>query len=184
MIEMIGNMFQPATYKVANASISINPDAICITTNGFRKNNGECVMGKGCAAAVKKAIPAIPRQIGKQIGEYGNRAMKILGTSWNGMNIVMFPVKPISESYNGSNAVRHMKSRFNIGDTVPGWACVARTELIETSAKQLVAMTDKFNWTNVVLPRPGCGAGELSWDIVRELLSPILDDRFFAITYR
>jgi hypothetical protein len=36
----------------------------------------------------------------------------------------------------------------------------------------------------VVLPRPGCGAGELDWTrFVRPALTALLDDRFVAITF-
>jgi hypothetical protein len=93
-------------------------------------------------------------------------------------------VKAVSEPFDGENAVAHMAAKFTEGMPVPGWACKARLDIIRKSAHELVAMADKFGWKRVVLPRPGCGAGELSWDDVRPLLEAILDDRFKAITFR
>jgi len=54
--------------------------------------------------------------------------------------------------------------------------------LIERSARELAALADKAGWTTVVVPRPGCGGGGLSWHDVRRLLEPHFDDRFLVIT--
>ncbi|GFE61074.1 ADP-ribose-binding protein [Geobacter sp. AOG2] len=54
--------------------------------------------------------------------------------------------------------------------------------LIERSARELAAMADEAGWTTVVVPRPGCGGGGLSWHDVRRLLEPHFDDRFLVIT--
>ena len=64
------------------------------------------------------------------------------------------------------------------------WEQPADPRLIVRSAKQLVAYADRFGWNTVVVPRPGCGNGRLSWDEdVKPLLDPILDDRFHIITF-
>jgi O-acetyl-ADP-ribose deacetylase (regulator of RNase III) len=158
-------------------------DAICITTNGFTKANGSCVMGRGCALEAAKHWPEIPVKLGWMIRKYGNRCMKVLDTP--NYQIVSFPVKPIKETClpRQANLVKHMRRRIQVGQQIPGWACVARLEIIERSAKQLVEMADKFGWESVVLPYPGCGAGELEWIRVRPVLEGILDDRFTAITF-
>lgn len=39
----------------------------------------------------------------------------------------------------------------------------------------------KMSLTNIYLPRLGCGCGKLEWDTVREVIKPILDDRFIVI---
>ena len=39
-------------------------------------------------------------------------------------------------------------------------------------------------YERIVIPRPGCGAGERSWASIQEVLKPILDDRFFVITFK
>ena len=56
-------------------------------------------------------------------------------------------------------------------------------EIIKQSAYQLVELADSNPWNTIVLPRPGCGAGELSWEQVEPVLANILDDRFKVITY-
>ena len=76
-----------------------------------------------------------------------------------------------------------MRSRFKAGDTVPGWACIASLDIIEDSAKAVVRAADKYQWHNVIIPRPGCGAGELNWSTVKSVLEKHLDDRFNVISY-
>lgn len=76
-----------------------------------------------------------------------------------------------------------MRSRFNPGDWVPGWACVADEVIIKRSAEELVSFAGTYGWSQVILPRPGCGAGELSWEQVKPILTQVLDDRFYVITF-
>ena len=169
MKNWIGNIWQ---YPVKNA-------IIVITTNGFVKRNGDCVMGKGIALTARQRFPYIPRLLGKYIKIHGNRPFNL------GNNLVSFPVKPCGEAYaNDQMIVPHMQGKFNIGDFVPGWAMVADLDLIAASAKLLVQMADKFNWDLVLLPRPGCGNGNLSWAKVKPILSEILDNRFIACTFK
>jgi len=61
------------------------------------------------------------------------------------------------------------------------WYEIADIELIERSAHELMHVIDRLDLEKVLLPRPGCGKGLLSWDIVRPVLSPILDDRVWVI---
>jgi len=156
-------------------------DAICITTNGFVKKNGENVMGKGCAKAASLIFPELPKILGDKILMYGNNVHELIKN--NNTTILSFPVKPqykIMESPN--DVVRHMRNKFKIGDSVPGWACVADIEIISNSAHQLLNLTNERGWGKVVLPRPGCGAGELEWESVKVVLDDILDDRFVLMT--
>jgi hypothetical protein len=55
--------------------------------------------------------------------------------------------------------------------------------LIARSAKELRDLTDRSGWLQVVVPRPGCGGGGLSWKDVQQLLQPCFDDRFIVINY-
>lgn len=61
------------------------------------------------------------------------------------------------------------------------WRDPADPELIRRSAHELVALTDAHGWQRVVVPRPGCGAGQLHWSEVRAIIAPIFDDRFVVV---
>lgn len=157
-------------------------DAICITTNGFYKTNGNAVMGRGCALQASELYPDIKVKLGNLLRTKGNH-VHYLGT-YDGKEIVSFPVKPITIPFiDNSQIVSHMRGKFLKGHIVPGWACVANINIIQDSAKELVALTNRYGWTDIVLPRPGCGAGELVWNNVKPVLEDILDDRFTCITY-
>lgn len=191
MKELKGNLFNPNSYMIMTPPtrgwipISISPNAICITTNGFVKNNGCAVMGRGCAKEAADADPSLPRRLGTHLRANGPQVI-ILG-HWMGQRhsipLVTFPVKPQSIIFDGNNVVKHMRGRFQIGDTVPGWAAKASLPLILKSAKELADAADALGWIRVILPRPGCGAGELKWSDIKPALGEILDDRFYCISF-
>lgn len=54
--------------------------------------------------------------------------------------------------------------------------------LIERSAKQLQVIIEAMDWSNVLLPRPGCSNGGLEWKNVKPILEPIFDDRVTIIS--
>ena len=98
--------------------------------------------------------------------------------------LVSFPVKPRTVVFDGSNVVEHAKDQFRQGDVVPGFYAKADPALIVASAHALVAMADTHPyWGTILVPRFGCGAGELSWDAIKPLVETVLDDRFIACTF-
>lgn len=165
MIEERGNMWD------------ISGDVHVVTTNGFVKKNGAAVMGRGCAAQAKKRYPGLDMELGLKIKERGNIVHKL------SHNLVSFPVKPVIFRVTEKNVVRHMRSKFMVGDVAPGWASVAVPKIIEKSAIELKELADANGWERVIMPRPGCGAGELGWEEVKQILDGILDDRFCVVTY-
>ena len=48
-----------------------------ITTNGFVKKDGSCVMGRGCALEAKKKFPGIEFRLGKFLQAHGNRCFRL-----------------------------------------------------------------------------------------------------------
>jgi hypothetical protein len=131
-------------------------DAICITTNGSVKKNGKAVMGRGCAREANRRWNCA-KILGKAIKERGNVPMIFHRTE--DYAVVSFPVK-------------HR------------WWKKADLNLIRSSAKHLVMLTNTNGWKKVILPRPGCGNGRLDWKDVKPILEPILDDRFYVITHK
>ena len=103
----------------------------------------------------------------------------------NTINVITFPVKPESVTYAGVNTVSHMRSKFKYGDIVPGWAAIADLAIIERSLKQVIQLADIHpNWNTILIPRVGCGAGELNYETeVRQLMFKYLDSSFVICTY-
>lgn len=145
-------------YEIGNIISKIGRgEVVCVTTNGFVKRNGEVVMGRGIALQIQRRYPSVPKHLGSLIRKHGNRPM-IIGTIRQKTKLVSFPVKH-------------------------NWWEDADLQLIEDSCIKLVAMADKFGWEEVILPRPGCGNGNLEWEQVYPILSKYFDDRFVIMSY-
>lgn len=196
MREITGDLFE-----------SVKADAICITTNGFVNSHGANTMGRGCAAQASLRWPGVEFMLGSLLMSDGNHVHVLtvdrddqklpaclLTEPWGGVSrflpyhLVSFPVKPdrFVVQENQSNVVAHLRDVESFGRDcrAPGWGSVADVGLIIRSAKELVTTADHHKWESIVVPRPGCGAGELNWAKVGPILSAILDDRFYAITFK
>lgn len=53
--------------------------------------------------------------------------------------------------------------------------------IIEQSCHELVELVNYKQWEKVIVPRPGCGRGGLSWNEVEPILKKCLDARFCII---
>ena len=139
---------------------------IAIPVNGFVRRDGRAVMGKGLAKQARERIPGIDLVLGRAIKHGGWYNIYQIAPS-----IVSFPVKRDGLIYDGDRVVRHMEGRFAVGDYVPGWALKAETTIIEDSLRDLrmlyrrlyPPMADRMY--KIVIPRVGCGAGELDWEM-------------------
>lgn len=152
MIEEYGNIWD------------IEADVKCITTNGVVKKNGEAVMGAGVAKQAKLLYPELPKVLGDILNVVGNHVAPIYRTPeyW----LFTFPVKN-------------------------DWKEKAKYTLINRSAKELRIMIDDIDMLRsskgidpierIVLPRPGCGNGQLPWPDVRSIIEPYFDDRFIIV---
>lgn len=147
MKEIIGNLFDQYY------------GAICITTNGIVKNNGEAVMGAGIALEAKRRIPGIEKKLGRYLLS-GNNDVYEIGYIPSTkflcmMTVYSFPVK------------HHFKYPADL-------------KLIEKSCQQLVKIRENKD-SPVFLPKPGCGAGKLKWSQVKPILEKYFDDRFCIV---
>lgn len=134
-------------------------DAICITTNGFVKKDGSAVMGAGVAKAAKEKFPDITFDLASYIKENGNKVQIIKWLAYKGKEIaiVAYPTK------------HNFWEKSDIN-------------LIVKSAWQLKDLTDCYQWNKVIVPRPGCSNGKLSWiSDVKPVITNIFDDRFYLI---
>lgn len=126
---------------------------LCITTNGTVRKDGACVMGAGIAAQARCRFPNLEYEVGAAIQRYGN-TVQYLCTS----GLITFPVKHY-------------------------WYEPADLDLIELSGHQLLDLIGELGWKKVVLPRPGCGNGQLTWEVVKPVLY-MLDDRFEVVEWK
>ena len=189
MQEIVGDLFK-----------SVKADAICITTNGWTKQDGSCVMGRGCADQAKKLWPGIEFTLGEALKQGNDLHLLTRPTEHSdGKQLVLpvpglifkvpyhvlaFPVKPTVCVYSDllpRFATAHEKEQDKID--FPGWMSQAKFDIICNSARNLVRLTESEGWENVVIPRPGCGAGGLKWKHVKEHLDAILGDKFYVIDF-
>ena len=129
-------------------------DIKCITTNGTIKKNGDAVMGRGCAKEAAQQYPHLPSLLGVLIEQNGNRVQE-LDIIDSLTLLVAFPVKH-------------------------NWWEKADIKLIEQSCKQLIELDEKYK---CLLPRPGCGNGQLDWKTeVKPICEKYLGDNITIVS--
>lgn len=134
-------------------------DVQVITTNGTIKLNGQAVLGRGCAKEALERYPTLATDLGHRIATDGNTVQHFAyNDEFHGNSFLLtFPVKH-------------------------EWYEKADLGLIKISVEDLLIEVDLWDYKHVVLPRPGCGNGGLSWQFeVKPILEPLLDDRFVVI---
>lgn len=139
-------------------------DAICITTNGTVTGRRLGVMGRGNAleaatrynaqaAVAGRRLWTLQRVLGRYLQDNGNHVGVLVPPP--PCTLVCFPVKT-------------------------EWHELASMTLIEQSVMELIGLADRMQWTQVILPRPGCDNGGRNWDEIKPLLAP-LDERFTVV---
>lgn len=145
----------------------VDADVIFITTNGLVKDNGEAIMGRGCALqALRLGGTALAKHFGSQLQQNGNIPIP-LGNLVSGK--IQVPVDFSKKAIICSFPTKH------------NWYNRSDIELIKYSAYFAVMMANETGWQKLILPRPGCSNGGLEWSFVKEVLEPILDDRFVVV---
>lgn len=157
MRNVVGDAWDLITWK----DFDNNPmfDVLCLTTNGFVKANGQCVMGRGIALEATHKYPNIQTRLGDLIRTHGNRCFRLYHDTNLNVDIVSFVVKH-------------------------NWWENADIALIRKSCIEVTEMADKFGWKSILIPRPGCGNGHLSYSDVEPILKELLDDRFAIVNWK
>jgi len=128
---------------------------ICITTNGFIKKTGECVMGKGIAWQAKQRYPKLPFQLGEKIKCWHNHVYY-----FEQYNLFSFPVKH-------------------------NWWEKADKSLIISSLVELSELLNELCFDEVYMTKPGCYNGKLDWETeVRPIMEAHNDDRIIVCDIR
>lgn len=141
--------------NILSDEVLIDADAICFTSNGVIKKNGELVMGAGVAKAFKDKWQPLPIRAGHCVKVGGNKVHFLKEVYIDKdvyTTIVSFPTK------------NH-------------WRNPSDMNLIKKSAKELMSLIEVHKWSKVYLPRPGIGFGGLNWNDVKAEIEGILDDR-------
>jgi hypothetical protein len=123
----------------------------CITTNGDVNTRWQAIMGRGVALQAKQRLPALPRVLGQKLLEQGNAVYWF--PEWR---LFTFPTK---HSWRDRNS---------------------DIQLIANSVLQLAAVLRGlevvgYDLREIVLPRPGCGAGGLRWADVQPFCAQLPD---------
>lgn len=133
---------------------------VCVTTNGIIKRDGTAVMGAGIAKTANLRFK-VAEKLADSLRTNGNVVSDLGIYYWktSRFHLVAFPTKH-------------------------DWRNPSDLQLIEQSAKQLVAFVNTNGFQHIFLTRPGCACGQLDWESqVKPILENILDDRF-TIVYR
>lgn len=164
--------------NILSEEILKSADAICFTSNGIIKKNGELVMGAGVAKAFKNNWPELPQIFGYKVRAGCGCCLS------NGNRVhITYPNSSYTKKLRGPKAPDAIISF----PTKHHWRDKSDLNLIKKSAEQLVEKTnsreDPYKWKKIFLPAPGCSNGGLDFEKeVRPVLEPILDDRF-TITF-
>lgn len=149
-------------------TLAKSADALCLTTNGFIRANGWGVMGRGIAKQATSRIPGIAAELGHHLKHNGNHVGMLTTVTWSSA----LPGDPSGGSYIVyAFPVKHV------------WDQPADMNLIERSCRELMEIVNELHLHRVILPRPGCGNGGLTWAVVKPLIAPLLDDRIVIVEY-
>jgi len=127
-----------------------------ITTNGAWRQDGRAVLGRGCALEATKRYPMLAQLLGKRLRDRGNHVHFFSDVEiGDRMGLFTFPVKHSWEQPADLDLIRRSTEEFG---------------------RQLLTSA------TYVLPRPGCGNGQRSWDEVKPIVA-VLPDNVHVIDF-
>ncbi len=156
MIEINENFWQEAD--------SGKYDALVYTTNLELNSRAELVMGAGIAKAFKERYPGLPKVWALQLIQFDACEEEI-----NDIPSRLFVTKYLPEEI------------YLIGlPTKIKWKNSSPIELVSKSLSNLKFFVESAGIKKVLMTRPGCGLGGLSWEkTVRPIFERLkMDDRF------
>jgi len=157
-------------------------DCIAVTTNGIVKQSGAAVMGRGIALLFKERWPGIDYILGELIKENGN----VVNLITDGYGTMATPMLWHEKYIGGVPDADGIVLPWHIISfpTKDNWKDKSSLELIAHSMGQLAKMATFYKWKKVIIPRPGCTNGGLTWDLVGPTLERLLkkDNRFVFIS--
>lgn len=131
------------------------PCAVCITTNGCTRKNGNGIMGAGIAKQCLSFLPDAEIRLGQHLNQNGN-IIGELGQKEK-VTFLSFPTK---------NDYRN-NSDMNL--------------ICQSCCDLLLWKNQHPEIKYILMPPPGCGLGGLDWNEVGPVISKILNDRNILI---
>jgi hypothetical protein len=145
--------------KFWEAAIQNDTNAIVCTTNNVVRKNGSLVMGRGIAKEFKERFKYL---------------------EWNWGEIVQNIKDDGEEDYHllvsGPRRLEHAQVYVVGLQTKRFWGEDSPIDLVVKSCNRLKELASLLNWKKVVMPKPGCGNGNLKWREVKKLIN--MDNRF------
>ena len=128
--------------------------ALVVTTNGVVKKDGSLIMGAGIAKDFRDLFPDLDSELGDKVARIGNRPHWV---NLSGCDIISLPTKK-------------------------NWKDDSSYTLIMNGAVTIRDWADQYPDMKWLCTRPGCGNGNLKWDVVKKILTECgWDDRFTIV---
>jgi len=183
--------------SVLEEAVEWDVDAVCVPVSLYVKRDGG--VGSACPFAryLFKELPVVAVYLGNVVRTHASTpvpACEVFVTESGGMmvrppgderrtfSVVPFQIQP-RYIYDRDDMLAYYVRHFKSQRRYSGHYAFPIRDLVVQSAQALVRLANRRCWSRVVLPRPGCWAGALSWECLADELGDVLDDRFTVLQY-